>query len=399
MYMRIIFHIDMDAFFAAVEQQDNPEFKNKPVIVGADPKGGRGRGVVSTASYEARKYGIHSAMPISRAFELCPHGIFVRPRMDRYSEISEIIFSIFQRYTPLVEATGIDEGFIDCTGCERLFGAPVEIAKKIKHDITLETSLTASIGVASNKSIAKIASDMNKPDGITRCEEGQEKQFLSPLPIGKLWGAGKVTVERLESVGIKKIGDLASLDPSVAESILGKSGLHLWYMSQGIDNRPVIPDVSDRKSISEEHTFERDTDDSSAVYEIILRNCDRVTTRLRGAGMKARTVTLKIRLEGFETSTRRITLNEPFSDLGTMKKYSFQMFRDYERKGKKIRLIGVGVSGLIVLAHSEEQGLLFPSGNIKVCKSEKVLDSLRVRYGDRVSRASLMRKEKNSYDE
>jgi DNA polymerase IV len=397
--MRIIFHIDMDAFFAAVEQRDSPEFADKPVIIGADPKGGRGRGVVSTASYEARKFGIHSAMPISRAYDLCPQGIFVKPRMDRYSEISETVFSIFRKYTPLVEETGIDEGFIDCTGCERLFGSPIEIAKKIKKDIYNETSLTASIGIASNKSVAKIASDMNKPDGITICKAGYEREFLAPLPIGKLWGAGKVTVVRLESVGIKKIGDLASLEPSVAESILGKSGLHLWYMSQGKDDRPVVPDLTDRKSISEEHTFERDTDDRGVVYEIILRNCDRVTTRLRSAGMKARTVTLKIRLEGFETHTRRITVNEPFNDLGTMKKHSFQLFGDYETKGKKIRLIGVGVSGLIQLSKSEDQGLLFPSENIKVCKSEKILDSLRMQYGNKVSRASLMNRGKDIFDD
>jgi len=389
--MRVILHIDMDAFFAAVEQVDNPDYRGKPVIVGADPKGGLGRGVVSTSSYEARRFGVRSAMPISKAYEKCPHGIYVIPRMWRYIEISNKVYEIFSRYSPSVEDVGIDEAFLDCTGCERLLGTPREIAEKIKADIFRETSLTASVGIASNKSIAKIASDMNKPDGITECPMGKEREFLAPLPIGKLWGAGKKTVEWFESAGIRKIGDLARLDPSLAEKLLGKSGLHLWSLALGIDSRPVIPGSHERKSISEEHTFEHDTDDESVISSVILLMSDRVTARLRAESMSARTVNMKIRLTGFETYTRSITLAEPFCDMATMKNQSLDLFNAFERNNRNIRLIGIGVSNLTSRVCEEEQGVLFPPKETKNAKGEQLLDDLKNRYGKKISRGSLLR--------
>ncbi|HEY1405741.1 MAG TPA: DNA polymerase IV [Spirochaetota bacterium] len=394
--MRVIMHIDMDAFFASVEQIDHPEYQGKPVIVGADPKGGAGRGVVSTASYEARKYGIHSAMPISKAYERCPHGIYVHPHMRRYVEVSNCVFEIFHRFSPLVEDVGIDEAFLDCTGCRKLFGTPREIAEKVKKAIFEETGLTASVGIATNKSVAKIASDMNKPDGITECPPGQELSFLAPLPIGKLWGAGKKTVEKLESVGIRKIGDLAGIDPALAESLMGKSGLHMWYLARGIDRRPVVSEPQERKSISEENTFECDTDDAHQIASVILAMSDKVTSHLRASQMLARTVTVKIRLEGFETFTRQITLSEPFSDMATVKNESSRIFSEFDRHGRMVRLIGVGVTNLLPIEHEEEQGELFPILKKKTSKSEKLLDDLQARYGKKVSRGSLIIRDNES---
>jgi len=387
----------MDAFFAAVEQRDNPAYRGKPVIVGADPKGGAGRGVVSTASYEARKFGVHSAMPISKAYEKCPHGVFVIPRMRRYVEVSNQVYDIFSRYSPMVEDVGIDEAFLDCTGCEKLFGVPREIAEKIKKDIYNETFLTASVGIAMNKSVAKIASDMNKPDGITECPPGKEREFLAPLPVGKLWGAGKKTVEWLESKGIRKVDDIARLDPVLAEKLLGKSGLHLWNLSRGIDSRPVIPGSGERKSISEEHTFEHDTDDESGIMSVLLFMADSVTSRLRALSLNARTINMKIRLTGFETFTRSVTIDEPFCDMATLKNESIRLFKEFERNNRKIRLIGIGVSNLVPRACDEEQGVLFPPVDEKRIRNEQLLDELRNRFGDKVSRGSLIHV-RNDYD-
>jgi DNA polymerase-4 len=385
--VRIILHIDMDAFFAAVEQLDHPEYRGKPVIVGADPKGGKGRGVVSTASYEARKFGVHSAMPISKAYEKCPHGIFVHPHMRRYVKVSAKVYEIFGNFTPLVEGVGIDEAFLDCTGCTKLFGNGREIAEKIRKAIREETCLTASVGIASNKSVAKIASDMNKPDGITECPPGEEAAFLAPLHVGKLWGAGKKTVARLESLGIRRIGDLAALEQNAAVSMLGSSaGLDLWYLARGIDSRPVIPDGVDQKSISEEHTFEHDTDDERAIARVMLSMSDNVTSRLR----EARTVFIKIRLTGFETFTRRVTLDEPFDDMAALKRESAALFNGFDRDGKCVRLIGVGVANLVDVKCGEFQQSLFPPVSEKARKSEKLLDDLRARYGEKISRASLL---------
>jgi nucleotidyltransferase/DNA polymerase involved in DNA repair len=390
--MSVILHIDLDAFFAAVEQLDNPAYRCKPVIVGADPKEGRGRGVVSTASYEARKYGIHSAMPISTAYKLCPQGIFLPPRMKRYSMISDEFMGILSQYTPLVESVGIDEAFLDCTGSVRLFGNGHEIAKKIQMQILKEIGITSSIGIAVNKSLAKIASDLKKPNGIIECPKGGEAEFLYPLQIGKLWGVGKVLRAQLNSYGLKTIGDLASLNPEHLHSLLGDTGLHLWKLANGIDNRPVLPDHQDNKSISEEHTFFVDTSDENEIKKIITGMADRVTMRLRESNQKARTVTMKIRFEEFETYTRRRTFPDLFDDMATLKVESIKLFESFNKDSRLIRLIGIGVSQLHSNSISDNQISLFPQKNTKHQISEKLLDGLRIKYGKKVSRASTLEK-------
>jgi DNA polymerase IV len=388
--MRLVLHIDIDAFFAAVEQLDNPAYKGKPVIVGADPMEGHGRGVVSTASYEARKFGIHSAMPISTAFRLCPNGIFLIPRMKRYSMISDNFMEILSQYTPLVESVGIDEAFLDCTGSVRLFGNGPEIAKKIQDQIKNEIGITSSFGIASNKSVAKIASDLKKPNGIVECTQGGEEQFLSQLSIGKLWGVGKVLKAHLNSYGIKKIGDLAALDSEHIQSLIGNSGFHLWQLSKGIDDRPVVPDHQENKSISEEHTFITDTSDEKEIRTVITMMADRVTMRLRKTNQKARTVTMKIRFEGFETYTRQHTIDDLFDDMVTLKSEAIKLFSDFKKENKLIRLIGVGVSQLQMNDILDYQVNLFPPRNSKQQLCEKLLDGLKTKYGKKISRASTL---------
>lgn len=381
----------MDAFFASVEQNDNPSLRGKSVIIGADPKAGRGRGVVSTCSYEARKFGVRSAMPISKAWELCPHGVYLPVRMRRYHEISNQVFEILGRYSPLVEPVSIDEAFVDCTGTQRLFGPAEKVAEMIRRDIKAETNLTASIGIASCKSVAKIASDLNKPDGVTICHPGHEEEFLRPLPVGRLWGAGKKTVERLEQFGIRTIGELAATDIMTLKTMVGNAaGEHLGNLARGIDPRPVVPDEYERKSISEERTFERDTDDENLLSQTILQIADGVSRDMRREGLSGRTVTVKIRLTGFETFTRSRSFDCAFCDMRTIRDTASEIVRSFDRQGKQIRLIGIGVSNLRRSETIEEQIDLFNRKPEKERKREELLDSLRAKYGKKVTRGSLL---------
>ncbi len=392
---KIIVHVDMDAFFAAVEQLDNPSLRGKPVVVGADPKQGKGRGVVSAASYEARKFGIHSALPISIAYKRCPQAVFVKPRMKRYLEISHIVMDIFTEFSPVIEPLSIDEAFLDCTGTERLFGPSNLLGKAIKERILERTGLTASVGIASNKSIAKIASDLQKPDGLTICPHGEEKIFLSPLPISKLWGAGKKTVEYLHSLGIKTIGQLAALPIETLEKKLGTHGIHLWLLANGIDTREVAPDW-EIKSISEEITFEIDTEDIALLEKTILDLSDQVARRTRNEHKCGKTITLKIRLEGFETHTRSKTLQNPVNDMFSIRDVALTLFQNFYRKNKKVRLIGVRISNLCKEGEAILQTgyLPFESDSVKEIqkkkKIESVLDTLQNEFGRQVMRASLM---------
>ena len=263
---RFIVHVDMDAFYASVEQRDFPEYQGKPVIVGADPKGGQGRGVVAACSYEAREFGIHSAMPISFAYKRCPHGVYLRGNMKIYVDISRQVFQILERFTPDVEPISIDEAFLDITGSYKLIGTPEETCKKIKAAIQAETGLVASIGMAPNKMTAKIASDLEKPDGLVIVSREGLLDFLHPLPVGKLWGVGKRTKEELTRLGIKTIGDLASKDIKDLSKLLGKSGVHVWKLANGIDPRDVETSVG-IKSIGHEHTFDEDVTDPRTIED------------------------------------------------------------------------------------------------------------------------------------
>src|SRR5256712_12999707 len=301
---RSILHVDMDAFYASIEQLDNPEYKGKPVIVGADPKGGSGRGVVAACSYEARKFGVHSALPISRAWKLCPEGVYVRPRMDRYVEVSHEAMDVFRRYTDLVEPLSIDEAFLDITGSVALLGSPVEIARSIKKDIRKATGLTASVGLAPNKFLAKIASDLKKPDGLVVLKEDGVEQFLRDLPISRLWGVGPKTEVRLHEMGFRTIGQLARAPRESLVRALGSLGEHLYQLSHGKDDRPVVPDW-ERKSVGTETTFDEDTDDRDLLLRTILELSDHVAERLRKDDFRARKATLKLRYSNFSTHTKQ----------------------------------------------------------------------------------------------
>ena len=301
---RAIIHLDMDAFYPAVEVLDNPGLKGKPVIVG----GGRERGVVSSASYEARKFGVHSAQPMATAMRLCPDGVFLPGRMSRYKEVSKQVFEIFFRFTPLVEPLSIDEAFLDVTGSIRLFGEPVEIAKKVKQEVVNETGLTVSAGVAPSKFVAKIASDMDKPDGLTVVPSDQVREFLDPLPIKKMWGVGKVTQEALARLNVRTFEDLSRVPVKVLERRFGKHGLKMHQLSMGIDEREVIPE-HDAKSIGHEETFSQDILDRGAAKKELLSLANRVARRMRREQVIGRTITLKVKYSDFVQVTRSTTLS------------------------------------------------------------------------------------------
>ena len=266
---RRVVHVDMDAFYAAVEQLDHPEYRGRPLIVGADPKAGRGRGVVSTASYEARIFGVHSAMPISQAYRLCPQAIYLPVRMARYHEISERILAIFQRYTDVVEPVSIDEAFLDVTGSTQLFGPVEAMARQIKRDILREECLIASVGVAPNKFLAKLASDLSKPDGLLVLQTSEVEAFLHDLPVSRLWGVGKKTTHRLEALGLCTIGQVARWPPVRLTKRFGSLGLHIWRLAHGIDERPVTPHRH-AKSIGAETTFGEDTGQIEVLCRTLL---------------------------------------------------------------------------------------------------------------------------------
>lgn len=381
---RIIVHVDMDAFYASVEQLDNAEYRNKPVVVGADPRGGKGRGVVSAASYEARKYGIHSAQPISRAYRLCPGAVFLRPRFLRYEELSKRVMKILGEFSPLVEPISIDEAFLDCTGTARIFGNQSQIAASIRRRISEETGLTASVGIATNKSVAKIASELSKPDGFYVCPQGGEREFLSTLPLGYLWGAGKRTIERLGQMGFATIGDVAAQQKERLVKEFGKQGASLWILANGIDERDVVRSHY-RKSISEETTFSKDTDDAGQIEQVIFLIAERLTRRMRRLGLSGRTITVKIRLEDFATHTRSKTLSQAVEDMPTVRREAMRLFREFHDRKKKVRLIGVGVSNL----ERGEQLELFAVDE-KENDTDRLLDMMKRRYGDKITRGTFL---------
>jgi DNA polymerase IV len=388
---RTILHVDMDAFFAAVEQRDHPEYRNKPVIVGADPKGGKGRGIVATCSYEARKFGVHSAQPISQAWRLCPGGIYVRGDMAKYVRVSEQLMAILSGFSDLVEPVSIDEAFIDVTGSARLFGSGVEIAKKVKHQINKQLGLTASVGVAANKFVAKVASDHKKPDGLVVVKPGQEREFLAPLPIRCLWGVGSKTETRLISLGLERIDQLAQLSQADARMLLGNIGEHLWHLARGIDDRPVATD-EEFKSIGHEFTFERDTSDAGTLHDTLLALSEHVAQRLRFNKARARTIVVKLREADFSTSTRRASLNEPRDTTETILPVASKLMNSLVRPGQLVRLIGVYATNLEIQSAGAQMGL-FEQAPEKKRRLATALDEVTRRYGkDALVRAALVKK-------
>jgi nucleotidyltransferase/DNA polymerase involved in DNA repair len=349
---RFIVHVDMDAFFAAIEQRDRPSLLGKPVVVGADPKGGKGRGVVSTCSYEARKFGIASAMPISQAYKKCPKAIFLPVDMDKYAEVSDQIHTLLYDFTPDIEPISIDEAFLDITGSCHLFGGALKTCKAIKQRLKKETSLTCSIGLAPTKMAAKIASDLKKPDGLVEVTQGSLLDFLWPLEVTKIWGLGKKTQKVLNDIGIKTIGDLAKHSKEELIDIFGKNGQYFWELSQGIDEREVETE-EEEKSISNETTFATDTKDEQKIKATLLLLSEKVSARLRFAEFKGKTITLKIRLEDFSTFTRAHTLVESTNYVDVIYAQILSLFDKFKRKGKKVRLVGVKVSGLTLVGIRE----------------------------------------------
>jgi DNA polymerase-4 len=375
---KAIIHLDMDAFYAAVETLDNPALKGKPVIVGGTNK----RGVVSSASYEARKFGIHSAQPVAKAMGLCPHGIYLPVRMGRYVEVSKQVFEIFYRFSPLVEPLSIDEGFLDVTGSARLFGTPVDIVKKIKRAVVEEIGLTVSAGVAPCKFVAKIASDLHKPDGLTVVPEGKVTEFLEPLSIERLWGVGKETQKALALLGVQTIGDLSRIPSDVLEMKFGKHGIHLHLLSQGIDNR-VIETQREAKSIGREDTFPEDLIEMNTVNRELLSLATRVSRRLRRKEYEGRTVTLKVKYSDFEQVTRSITLSKATDDAKVIFHCCKELLEKTEAGRRPIRLLGISLSH--IRARGEEKQLsLFQKEHLfqQSKKLNLALDKIYDKYGE-----------------
>lgn len=376
--MRYILHVDMDAFFAAIEQRDNPVLLGKPVVVGADPKGGKGRGVVSTCSYEARKFGIHSAMPISIAYKRCPKAVFLPVDSEKYNQTSDEIYDIFYNFTPKVEMISIDEAFLDISGSFHLFGGPVETCKLLKSRVKEKTKLTASVGLAPTKMVAKIASDIKKPDGLVVVNQGKVLDFLWPLDIDKIWGLGKKSKVIFNDLGIKTIGDLAKMDLGEVERILGKNGEYFWALANGIDERGVEIE-EEAKSISNEHTFAEDVEGKRIIEAALISLCEKVSGRLRQEGFKGKTITLKIRLEGFLTYTRAKTLDKPTNFMDTIYKTIKELLDKFNRKGKKVRLVGVKVSNF---TQGEIQATLFEEKDEdKQERMHQAIDKIKNKFG------------------
>jgi len=378
----------MDAFYASVEQGDNPSLKGLPVIVGGDPEK---RGVVSAASYEARVYGVHSAMPTSQAKRFCPHGIFLPVRMHRYREVSEQIFKILQEYTPFIEPLSLDESFLDVTGSEKLFGSALQIASAIKRRILETTGLTASAGIAPNKFLAKIASDFKKPDGLVEIKPEEVQEFLHDLPISKLWGVGKSTEEVLKGMGILRVGQLAVYPAERIEKKLGKFGLELIALARGEDARPVTPD-SEAKSISQEETFTPDLEDLQKMKRVLLDQAEQVGWELRKQKLKGCTVTVKVRYPDFTTVTRSHTLPLPTDQGIEIYQTALILLHKTEALQKKARLLGVGISNLL---HQDdpEQLILFDSRRKQVQRSTQAMDRIWDKFGqEAIKRATLIEK-------
>jgi DNA polymerase-4 len=386
---RRIIHLDMDAFYAAIEQRDFPELRGKPLLVGGD----RARGVVATASYEARPYGIHSAMPMAQALKLCPQAVVVPPRREAYVETSRQVFAILRSFTPLVEPLSLDEAFLDVTSSEQLFGAAHTIARGIKDRIHRETQLTASAGIASTKFVAKIASDMRKPNGLVEVRDEEVLAFLHPLPVTRLWGVGKVTAQSLANLGIRTIGDLARWPRETLVSRYGANGEHLFQLAHGIDPRPVDPN-QEMKSIGEEETFSHDLDQDTEVRTALLRYAQTVARRLRSRKLMGRTITVKIKTaerlgEGrFRLYTRSHTLPSPTNDEQEIYRTALALYAAVPRRGQKVRLAGIYASSIEPETHLQQLSLFTPPTrqNDKRQQLSKLIDQLTSRYGKNVIR-------------
>jgi DNA polymerase-4 len=389
---RAILHVDMDAFYASIEQRDDPRLKGKPVIVG----GTQGRGVVAAASYEVRKFGVHSAMPMTTALRLCPHAICVQPRIQAYKDVSGHIFEIFHQFTPSVEGLSLDEAFLDVTASRALHGDAIAIARSIKERILRTTRLTASVGVAPNKLIAKIASDLKKPDGLTVVTPQTIHQVLDPLSVRRLPGLGRKMGAQVEEAGIQTFAELRSASDAVLWPLFGKYTRRIRERAAGIDDRAVVADA-DEKSISAEDTFATDIAEPRRLQAELARLADRTSTRLRSKGLLASCVTVKIRRQDFTTFTRQRRVTPATNDSGAIGRVARELLSTWlgENRGARIRLLGVGVSQLSL---AEQLDLFSAPTPNAASKLDGALDAIRQKFGSHaVTRAGNL-EDKSSLD-
>jgi DNA polymerase-4 len=374
---RAILHVDMDAFFASVEVRDDPRLRGKPLLVG----GAGRRGVVAAASYEARKFGCRSAQPMAVALRRCPQAIVLPPRHDRYVEASRQVFEIFERYSPLVEGLSIDEAFLDMCGTERLWGPPRAAAESLRATVRGETGLTCSVGIAAVKFLAKIASGARKPDGLTEIPPGAELEFLTPLPIGELWGVGPRTQERLGRLGVRTVGDLRALGEAVLVDMFGASGRHMHQLSRGVDDRAVIPDRA-AKSIGHEDTYATDVIGVDALRRCLLDQATRVADRLVASHQRARCVCLKIRDIEFVTESRQVTLPHATDDCRVLYREACRLLESVDTDGRRFRLTGVSVAALESEPPAEQLDLLARAEPPRRdAELQAVLSAVRERHG------------------
>jgi DNA polymerase-4 len=382
----MIIHVDMDAFYASVEVRDRPELAARPVVVGGSPEG---RGVVAAASYAAREFGVHSAMPAARAMRLCPQAVFLPVRMEHYAQVSREIRAIFHRYTPLVEPLSLDEAFLDASASEALFGSSADVGRRIKADIRRELGLVASVGVAPNKFLAKVASDLDKPDGFLVVEPGRVQAFLDPLPVGRLWGVGRVAGERLRRHGIESIGRLRGRGQGLLRDLFGRAGGdHLWELAHGRDERSVVPDHQ-AKSISHETTFAQDVADASVLRGWLFELAEQVAYRLRAQALQAQTVQVKLRFSDFRTVTRAQTLAAPTDITREIGRVAAGLLTaGLGGKPRPLRLLGVGVSALTPRAGRQRE-LFEDEGRRRQRQIDAALDGINARFGGRVMRRAV----------
>jgi DNA polymerase-4 len=382
--MRAILHIDMDAFYASVEEQDRPELKGLPLIVG----GTGGRGVVAAASYAVRRFGVRSAMPMREALRRCPHAVCVQPRMARYKEVSERVFAIFHGFTPLVEGLSLDEAFLDVTGSRQLLGEAESIGTEIRRRIHTQLGLTASVGIAPNKLLAKIASDLNKPDGMCSIGVDNVRDILDPLPVEKLFGVGPRTLSAVHAAGIRSFGDLRRAGDDVLRQLFGKHGKAMRDRASGLDDRPVEPD-REEKSISAEETYPRDIRELPRLLVELQRLADRAASRLRRQTLAAGRVSVKIRRGDFTTFTRQRALGNPTQDTAVVSAAARSLLEEWSaaHPNAPVRLLGVGLGNLRTL----QQPDLFADVPAAGSRLDAVVDGIRDRFGTTVlTRASLL---------
>lgn len=385
MSQRHILHIDLDAFYPSVEELLDPSITGLPILVGGDPQG---RGVVSSASYAARAYGVRSAMPMALALRLCPKAVVLRGHHQAYSDYSGRVMDILGKYTPLWEPVSIDEAFLDVTGCERLWGPPERIGRDIQRRVKEEIGLSASVGVASSKLVAKVASGLKKPAGFVVVPHGKEADFLAPMPVERLWGVGQVTAQVLLDMGIRTVGELAQLPLEILKGRFGRQGMSMYQHARGIDDSAVEMERGPQ-SIGHERTFACDTSDVDQIGRCLLSLSEKTAARLRKHALRARVVTLKLRYEDFRTVTRRVTLAEATDLTEVLYAEVSKLLRKELRAGSRVRLVGVSAGGLVEGGY---QLSLFGGDDLRLHRLSRTVDDIRGRYGDdAIRRASLLR--------